>query len=391
VLRFARLLILAAVFTTALPADETLPPIVPTLDPPPTLPTEEAVAEDEEVPTPPETTEQPPEEVHTPLPHLQGSLAYLPPSEHKLFSPGIDIGHVGNNAKNPHRRLVQRTIMPTEQTPTCGAVLTFDDQLIPFTRGESSAVDVAKALQKRNTRAIFFANVPGVSKNDVNRILKKHKTTESRRKACQELLDSKRKLFIETIRSLLRLTNTPPPPLENSEFATPPPEKYYTCEVYNHTAFHHDIKMLKAGSDRLSLCLMGITFIEDCLDEAYQAERPGWKRARWFRFPFLHAPKKSAVKKEVVAHFNKLGLLSLGETQDSKDVLNMSWKKAYDSLQAAKKNKRYNPKFGGTYSQTDQPIALFHTRTWYKVGKGILKAIPPPPETTGNSPASDRN
>lgn len=334
-------------------------------------------------PEPEENTPPPkPKPKHLPLPHLQGSLEFLPEEERNLFTPGIDVGHVRDNPANPHRRLVQRTIMQTELIPAWGAVLTFDDQLIPFTPQESSGISVARDLQKANARGIFFANVPGVSSHDVRRIIRKNSSSEKRKLACQELLESKRAIFVEALREILRLKNTPPlphqPTTENTQenFASPPPPIYYTCEVYNHTAFHQDMKTLKPGSDQLALCLQGISFIEECLDEAYEAERPGWKRTRWFRFPFLHAPKKKAVKKEVIACFNELGLLSLGETQDSKDVLNLNWKKAYESLQAAKKHRRYNPKFGGVYSQADQPIALFHTKTWRKVKKGILKAIP---------------
>ncbi len=331
----------------------------PSPEEPKTTPAPVAEPQSPEVITP-----QPPPFV--PQPHLQGELGYLPEKDRQLFTPGVDVGYVRDNPANPHRRLVQRTIMLTEETPRWGAILTFDDQLVPFTREESAALSVAKDLQKVNARAIFFANVPGVSAHDVRRILRKHQSTAARTAACQELLDSKRDIFIETMRELLRMKNT------SSDGLNP----FYTCEIYNHTAFHQDMKALKANSDRLALCLQGITFIEECLDEAYKAERPGWQRTRWFRFPFLHAPKKKEVKTEVIALFNKLGLLALGETQDSKDVLNLSWKKAYQSLEAAKKNKRYNPKFGGVYSSAEQPVALFHTKTWSKIRQGVLSAIP---------------
>ncbi len=315
-------------------------------------------------------------EKHIAHPHLQGSLDYLAEEDRKLFTPGLNIGHVADDSSRVHRRIVQRTIMLTEKTPSCGAILTFDDQLVPFTEQESSGLEVARAIQAKNARAIFFANVPGVSGHDANRIIHEHSTTEKRLEACQALLESKRPIFIQAIRDIIRLKNKAPEPLKGIEFSTASPKVYYTCEVYNHTAFHQDMKRLKAGSDHLALCLMGISFIEECLDEAYAAERPGWKRTRWFRFPFLHAPSNPTVLQAVTEHFNQYGLLSLGETQDSKDVLNASWKKAYQSLQAAKNNKRYNPKFGGAYSSAEQPIALFHTKAWSKVGQGILKAIP---------------
>jgi hypothetical protein len=67
-------------------------------------------------------------------------------------------------------------------------------------------------------------------------------------------------------------------------------------------------------------------------------------------------------------------MISLGETQDSKDFDNYSHKQAYISMLAAKQNKRYNPKYG-KYGQTEKPIALFHTKTWPKIKRGVIKAI----------------
>ena len=300
-------------------------------------------------------------EVTPSAPKIPGTLAFLEENDRTLFTPGSDPGHVGDNPSRPHRRLVQRTIMLSEPTPSYGAVLTFDDQLIPFTKEESSARDVAHALQKVGARAIFFANAPGVSAHDVSRIARQHAELAAAQKACQALLDERREPFVSEMVYLLQLTAAG--------------TTDYTCEIYNHTAFHQDMRALKPDTVRFQLCLDGIAWVESCLDDAYQQARPGFERVRWFRFPFLHDPRQKAAKEAVIATFNELGLLSLGETQDSKDVLNLSADKAYSALQAATKNRRYNPKFGGVYSQTDQPIALFHTKTWRKVGPGILKAV----------------
>ncbi len=294
-----------------------------------------------------------------------GGIAQLTTQANKdLFTKGKSIGHVQDDPKQPYRRLVQRTFMPTEPLPTYGAVLTFDDQLVGDSKKSGSAIDVAKDLAPLGARAIFFANVNGLSGTNLYLILKKHKTTEKRIEACQKLLDSKKKEFVATIRSLIKIQGP----------ADKDGNRQYTCEVFNHTAFHQDMSTLKVGSDRHTLCLLGINFIEQCLDEAYAAERPDWERARYFRFPFLHTPKDQASKDALDKKFTELGLIAVGETQDSKDVDNYSPSRAKTSLNAAKKHKRYNPKYG-TYGQTDTPIALFHTKTWKKIRTGVISYI----------------
>jgi len=281
-----------------------------------------------------------------------------------LFTKGKDIGNVQNNNKLPFRRLVQRTIMPTEPRPQYGATLTFDDQLIADAPTAASAIDIVKDLAPLNARAIFFANVPEVSGKSLNRIMVRYKTTEKRLSACSKLLESKRELFIQTIREILRV-KCPAEAQGNAQYA---------AEVFNHTAFHQNMRRLKVGTDQYNMCIIGIKFIEECIDTAYAKERPNWKRARYFRFPFLHAPKYTETKKHLNQTFTELGLICLGETQDSKDFDNHSHKQAYLSLSAARKNKRYNPKYG-QYEKTEKPIALFHTKTWFKIKRGVLKAI----------------
>ena len=281
-----------------------------------------------------------------------------------LFTKGKDIGNVQNNPKLAYRRLVQRTMMPTEKRPSYGFTLTFDDQLVSETPSDGLAIDIVKDLAPLRARSIFFANVPMVSGKSVNGIMVRNKSSAKRLAACKKLLESKREEFIKIIRSLIRV-KSPADANGNAEYA---------CEVYNHTAFHQNMSRLKVGSDRYKMCIMGIEFIEECLDAAYLAERPGWERARYFRFPFLHAPKYAETKAALNKTFTELGLISLGETQDSKDFDNFSHKQAYASLMAAKQNKRYNPKYG-KYGQTEKPIALFHTKTWPKIKRGVIKAI----------------
>lgn len=281
-----------------------------------------------------------------------------------LFTKGKDIGNVQNNPKLPHRRLVQRTMMPTEKRPSYGATLTFDDQLVADSPSLGSAIDIVKDLAPLNARAIFFANVPMVSGKSVNGIMSRNKTSEKRLAACEELLESKRSEFIKIIRELIRIKSAAD---ENGNAE-------YACDVYNHTAFHQNMSRLTVESDRYKMCIMGIEFIEECLDEAYRIERPNWNRARYFRFPFLHDPDYRETKTALNQTFTELGLICLGETQDSKDFDNYSANMAYAALKAAKQNKRYNPKYG-KYGETEKPIALFHTKTWPKIKSGVIKAI----------------
>ncbi len=124
----------------------------------------------------------------------------------------------------------------------------------------------------------------------------------------------------------------------------------------------------------MDLCFLGIRFIEECLNEAYAAERPGTQRMRYFRFPFLAEPRDKQAKAELNKLFTELGLISLGETQDSKDFDNYSSTRAYKSLEAAQKGKRYDVR-KGPYGIAEQPIALFHTKTWSKIKKGVLKFL----------------
>jgi len=130
----------------------------------------------------------------------------------------------------------------------------------------------------------------------------------------------------------------------------------------------------KVGTARMEMCFVGMRFIEECLDEAYEAERPGLTRLRYFRFPFLAEPRDKAAKAELNKLFTEFGVLSLGETQDSKDFNNSSSNHAYKSLKAAKSGRRYSVK-KGPYGIAEQPIALFHTKTWKKVKKGVLNFL----------------
>jgi len=285
-------------------------------------------------------------------------------ADRDLFTKGKDIGHVQDDPKQKFRRLVQRTIMPTEPLSKAGAVLTFDDQLVADSSSMGSAIDIAKDLAPLNTRAIFFANVNGVSGTNVHLILKKKLSDAGKKKLVEELFAKKKKEFVSTIRSLIKVQGP----------ADADGNRQYICEVFNHTAFHQDMSTLKKGTIRYDICIMGIKFIEACIDEAYAAERPGWARARYFRFPFLHTPKDSATKADLNQKFTELGLIAVGETQDSKDFDNFSASLAYKSLVAAKNHKRYTPRYG-IYGAADMPVALFHTKTWKKIKSGVIKAV----------------
>jgi len=285
-------------------------------------------------------------------------------ADNKLFEKKVDIGRVGDKPTGSLRRLVQRTIMPTELKAWHGAVLTFDDQIIPASPDHASAMEIVKDLQPLGVRSIFFANIPGVDKYTVEKIAKRKGSFEDKEKACLELLQGKKAEFIKASRELLRLKNP----------ADPKGHIQYSCEIYNHTAFHQDLLYAKADSHAFRLGMTGIRFIEECLDEAYSAERPDWSRARYFRFPFLHAPKQNAAQEALNGLFIELGLISVGETQDSKDVHNKSSTEAYKSMEAAQGGRRYSPK-QGIYGRADQPIALFHTKTWRDIKSGVIKAI----------------
>ena len=346
-------------------ADAVVPPIAPA------TPAEASPKTDPTQPQTKEPNNSPPQKTETKrLPHPDhfvpiGGLAHLTdPADLDLFTKAKAVGHVQDNPKLKYRRLIQRTIMPTEPRPYYGAVLTFDDQLVGGAPSIGSAIDIAKEFAPLHARAIFFANVNGLSTADLHTILKQTPNSEKRLQLTQQLLDSKKKEFIATIRALLKIQS--PADTEGN--------RQFTCEVFNHTAFHQDMSHLKLGSDQFKMCLLGIRFIEQCLDAAYLAERPGWRRARYFRFPFLHTPKSPKAKAVLNTLFTELGLISLGETQDSKDYHNLSATKAYRSLKAAQKGKRYSIK-NNSYGKATHPIALFHTKTWPKIRKGVLKAI----------------
>ncbi len=340
-------------------SEEKSTPVVPKVNTPPTAPPKAIIIPDDEEETP--KARNLTSRVFTPT---GGTGLLTEQADIDLFTKGKDIGNVSDNPKLSHRRLVQRTMMPTEKRPSYGFTLTFDDQLTADSPSSGSAVDIVKDLAPLGARSIFFANVPMVSGKSVDGIMVRNKTSEKRMAACKKLLESKREEFILLIRSLISV-KSPADADGNAEYA---------AEVYNHTAFHQNMSRLKVGEDRYKMCIMGIEFIEECIDAAYLAERPGWERARYFRFPFLHAPKYTETKAALNKTFTELGLIALGETQDSKDFDNYSYKQAYTSLMAAKQNKRYNPKYG-KYGQTEKPIALFHTKTWPKIKRGVINAI----------------
>ncbi len=280
-----------------------------------------------------------------------------PPSGMGLFEKGLALGHIRDNPKNSYRRVYQRTLMPTEPRFYYNAVLTFDDQIVPFTDKEASAMDIMKELEPRGARALFFANVPGVATPSLRPFFK-IKDREARKKACRKLLDTKREEFIKAIRELIKIKK----------------DGKWLAEVHNHTAFHQNMRNFKVGTARMDLCIVGIRFVEECLEEAYAAERPGFERQRFFRFPFLAVPRDAKARAKINELFTELGFLSVGETQDSKDYSNGSPDQAYKSLVAARNGKRYQVK-SGPFSTAQHPVALFHTKTWYKIGPGILKAL----------------
>ncbi len=294
-----------------------------------------------------------------------GMAALTEQAEIDLFTVGKDVGNTHDKASNPYRRLVQRTIMQTEPKPEYGFTLTFDDQLIAEEPTWGNATDIAKDLAPLGARAIFFANVPKVSAKTVDTIFAENRGTEARLKATTAILESRRIEFIRAIRTLIRI-KCPADADGNQEYA---------CEVYNHTAFHMNMRNFTVDSDQYKISIMGIEFIEACINHAYKAERPDWERARYFRFPFLASPRNRETQTALNAVFTKLGLVSVGETQDSKDYENESPTKAYDALAAAKSGRRYNPKEKGVFGRTEKPIALFHTKTWPNIKSGVVKAI----------------
>ena len=300
----------------------------------------------------------------------QGDLRGQKEEVRLLFKKGHDVGRVGDKPTGAYRRIVQRTIMPSEPTPWYGAVLTFDDQLVPMETGDSSAMDIVKDLQKCQARAIFFANVPGLSSKSLYPIYRATSDLEKRKEKCRALLNKQKPIFIKTLRALLKVKQ----------------DGQYVCDVFNHTAFHQDMHRFKVGSRQMEMCIIGIRFIEECLDEAYKAERPDFERPRYFRFPFLHVPRDAKAREALNALFIELGLIALGETQDSKDFDNKSPTRAMASIKAAQSNKRYSVK-SGAYGQTDQPIALFHTKTWSKIKPGVLKIIKATPKPPPLPPA----
>lgn len=284
----------------------------------------------------------------------------LAPAEdpEKLFQKGFKLGRVADKTTGPYRRLVQRTVMIGEEQQAHRAILTFDDQILPTDRGHSSALEIARDLQPRGVRAIFFSNVPAVSEKSLRAIIRRNSDREKQKEQVLKLLNSQRARFVKEIRDLLKLKKG----------------EIYICEVFNHTAFHQNMSRFKKGSAQMDLCLLGIRFIEGCLDEAYAAERPGTQRMRYFRFPFLAEPGDKGAKAALNELFTELGLISLGETQDSKDFDNYSSTRAYNALDAAYKGKRYDVR-KGAYGIAEQPVALFHTKTWSKIKKGVLKFL----------------
>ncbi len=358
-LTFLSLSLLAnAQVTPPLAPAEPVEPSVPAVEEPKVeVPGDSAEEEQKEIPKAIPVEEEP----FIPL----GGMAQLTEqADIDLFTKGKNIGHVQNNPKLKFRRLVQRTIMPTEPFSKAGAVLTFDDQLVSDSSKMSSAIEIGKDLAPLNARAIFFANVNGVSGTNVYHILRKKISNDAKKKLVKDLFAEKKEEFVSTMRSLIKIQGP----------ADADGNREYICEVFNHTAFHQDMSTLKKGTIRYDVCIMGIDFIEVCIDEAYAAERPGWERARYFRFPFLHTPKDSATKADLNKKFTELGLISVGETQDSKDFINYSANTAYKSLAAAKRHKRYTPKYG-VYGVADKPVALFHIKTWKKIKSGVIKAI----------------
>jgi hypothetical protein len=258
-----------------------------------------------------------------------------------LFTKGKSMGHVGDDDSKPFRRIIQRTIMLDEPRPESGAILTFDDQLIPAKDGDSSALEIATDLKKHHARAIFFANVPDNSEKVLSKILR----SKDPEKEALVILGKRKPAFMRAVRALLKIKDG----------------DRYVCEVFNHTAFHQNMKLMKADRDRFKVCIVGIRFIEECLDEAYQAVRPGFQRGRYFRFPFLHSPQFQSTRKALNEVFTSLGLLALGATQDSKDVLNFSPDRAFEAMAAARNNQQYTPTLKAQGSRrnrtTDRPLS----------------------------------
>lgn len=344
------------------------------------------IEEPEEGVTPGTTTD--PVAPVTPVAPIEPIVPKLAAAEdpEKLFQKGFDLGRVGDRPTGSYRRLIQRTVMIGEPQQTHHAILTFDDQILPTDRGHSSAMDIANDLQPRGVRAIFFANVPAVSEKSLDIILRRTSDRAQQKEQVLKLLNSQRTSFVKGLRDLLKIKKG----------------DQFICEVFNHTAFHQNMSRFKKDGERMEMCFVGIRFIEECLQEAYAAERPGIPRLRYFRFPFLAEPRSKEAKAELNTLFTEFGLLSLGETQDSKDFDNGSSTQAYKSLKAAKKGKRYGVK-QGPYGIAEQPVALFHTKTWSKIRKGVLgfldeyptkapvkplKPVPTAPKTTGPDPTA---
>jgi hypothetical protein len=101
---------------------------------------------------------------------------------------------------------------------------------------------------------------------------------------------------------------------------------------------------------------------------------PALKGCATFASPFLAEPRDRGARTALNDLFIELGLISLGETQDSKDFDNYNPARAYKALDAAYKGKRYDVR-KGAYGIAEQPIALFHTKTWSKIRKGVLKFL----------------
>ena len=156
---------------------------------------------------------------------LEANIPVIPAAENPdlLFEKGRSLGHVGDDANKPFRRIIQRTIMLDEARPEYGAILTFDDQLIPAKEGDSSALQVATDLQKLHARAIFFANIPDNSEKVLGKILR----SGSPEKETLKILNKRKPAFMKAVRALLKIKSG----------------DHYTCEVFNHTAFHQNLNL----------------------------------------------------------------------------------------------------------------------------------------------------
>ncbi len=307
--------------------------------------------------TPPESDSEPTPEPETETTPPEPALKPAEDPE-KLFLPGFDVGRVGDRPTGTHRRLVQRTVTIGEQPQDHRVLLTFDDQIVPADPSHASADEIIEDLKPRGVRAFFFANVPNVSAKSLNPILRTKDSLENKKKRTLKLLEPQREPFIKAIRKIISIKK----------------DDQYLFEVFNHTAFHQNMGRMKPNTAKFEICLVGIRFVEECIESAYQAERPGIKRLRYFRFPFLADPRYKNTQIELDKLFTELGLLSLGETQDSKDFSNNSSKTAYKSLDAGYKGRSYKAQ-KGNYGRTSKPIALFHTKTWRNIRKGVLKFL----------------